>query len=386
MLSERYGTRKTPLILGVIVLIGSQIMLMEAPVYWLMCLARILQGVGSTITWVVGLSLLCDMTPATLIGRQLGISMTGMSIGLLLGPSLGGALYTRFDFRGPFIFGIIAAVLDLVGRLVIIERQKALRWVSDPLSHPQDQQPGSNVTQPANFTLDGADTSKENGSEQAQVQATLSLSLLSVMIQFTKSSRGMAATLLTFIFGILYTSLEPTLPLRMQSSFGFDSTKVGLVFLAAVVPSLGSGPLTGFIADRYGTSWITVVTFLSSMPWWGLMIIDNLPLFITSFGMSSLLISGALSPLMAELAAVSRKLDGVGYAHVYAAFNGAYAIGSAIGPILGGQIYDHINQGWMVLCLLAIGLLGLGLSLAFFYIGDEPVFKQLVKCMHDRGE
>lgn len=58
MLSERYFTRKLPLIAGLFVLIGSQIMLMEAPNYTVMCVARVLQGVGSSMIWVVGLALL----------------------------------------------------------------------------------------------------------------------------------------------------------------------------------------------------------------------------------------------------------------------------------------------------------------------------------------
>ncbi|THU82496.1 MFS general substrate transporter [Dendrothele bispora CBS 962.96] len=58
MFSERYDARQSPLVLGVIILVGSQIMLMEAPVYWLMVLARVLQGIGSTMVWVVGMALL----------------------------------------------------------------------------------------------------------------------------------------------------------------------------------------------------------------------------------------------------------------------------------------------------------------------------------------
>ena len=34
-------------------------MLMEAPTYWVMVLARVIQGVSSSIIWVVGLALLC---------------------------------------------------------------------------------------------------------------------------------------------------------------------------------------------------------------------------------------------------------------------------------------------------------------------------------------
>jgi predicted MFS family arabinose efflux permease len=55
--SEKFNARKYPMVIGTIILIGSQIMFMEAPVYWLMCVARVLQGLGSTMIWVVGMAL-----------------------------------------------------------------------------------------------------------------------------------------------------------------------------------------------------------------------------------------------------------------------------------------------------------------------------------------
>jgi DHA1 family solute carrier family 18 vesicular amine transporter 1/2 len=58
MLSERYANRRVPLILGLITLIGSQIMFMEAPTYWLLCLARVLQGISSSAVWCAGFALL----------------------------------------------------------------------------------------------------------------------------------------------------------------------------------------------------------------------------------------------------------------------------------------------------------------------------------------
>lgn len=59
MFSERYDSRRMPLIIGLVALLVSQIMLTESPVYWLMCLARVLQGISSSVVWVVGLALLC---------------------------------------------------------------------------------------------------------------------------------------------------------------------------------------------------------------------------------------------------------------------------------------------------------------------------------------
>ena len=44
-LAEKYWSRRTPMIISLVLLIGSQIMFMEANMVWLMCLARVLQGV-----------------------------------------------------------------------------------------------------------------------------------------------------------------------------------------------------------------------------------------------------------------------------------------------------------------------------------------------------
>lgn len=47
---------------------------------------------------------------------------------------MGGALYSRFGYRGPFIFSICATFIDLIGRLVLIERKDAVLWGVDPAS------------------------------------------------------------------------------------------------------------------------------------------------------------------------------------------------------------------------------------------------------------
>jgi MFS family permease len=85
--------------------------------------------------------------------EQLGLAMTGMTIGLLLGAPVGGALYGAFGFRGPFIFGIIITFLDLVGRLLIIERKDALKYGYDPTASAvksSDEEADAPEAKPAN--------------------------------------------------------------------------------------------------------------------------------------------------------------------------------------------------------------------------------------------
>lgn len=123
----------------------------------------------------------------------------------LIGPPVGGALYSRFGFHGPCIFGIIAAVLDLVGRLIVIERKEALHWNHDPLSIPDDQE--SNVHEPSSTLQDSALTVTNEGivteketQLKTDVRPTPSPSLFFVIVQLAKSSRAIIATSLTFLY------------------------------------------------------------------------------------------------------------------------------------------------------------------------------------------
>lgn len=57
----------------------------------------------------------------------------------LIGPPVGGALYSAFGYRAPFIFGIIVTVIDFVGRLLIIERKDAVicdqdHWITNEVN------------------------------------------------------------------------------------------------------------------------------------------------------------------------------------------------------------------------------------------------------------
>ena len=106
----------------------------------------------------------------------------------------------------------------------------------------------------------------------------------------------------------MYSSQEPALPLHLQAAWGLDSSQVGLVFLAAVVPTLFcayfqfnafemgnfnisnslASPLAGWYADRKGSEWIAFWPLALALPWWVIVIIQGpLALFVTSFAVES---------------------------------------------------------------------------------------------------
>ncbi|KAH7914452.1 major facilitator superfamily domain-containing protein [Hygrophoropsis aurantiaca] len=415
MFSERHSARRTPLILGLFTLLASQVMLMEAPNYAVMAIARVIQGLSSSMVWIVGLALLCDTTPERHVGRQLGIAMTGLSVGLLVGSPAGGVLYSRYGFRAPFIFGEICTIADLVARILIIERGEALKWGYDPsaLRAPEPKKtqeaPPSNHLEIIPIVASGSELRpsvdvdpedvcpsvvikpdegsrvalRENFSVEDTTFIQKPLPLLAVIRKLAESPRALVALTMALVYGIVNSMQEPSLPLHLQAIWGFNSDQVGLVYLAAVVPALISSPLAGWYADRKGSDYLTCMCLFLALPWWGVMALRrSLPLFVVALATQSFFVSGVVAPVTAELAAVSRNIEGVGYAHVYGAFNLAFGIGTAVGPVVGGQIYDRATHGWTAVCCITAALIVICILLAFCYTGADPLLAKVLRQYH----
>ncbi|KZP00783.1 MFS general substrate transporter [Calocera viscosa TUFC12733] len=328
-ISERYNTRRLPMLAGMVALIGSIIMFMLAPTYAVLVVARVLQGLASAIIWTVGVALICDAVPPNRVGQQMGTALVGLSVGSVAGPPIGGALYAKYGFYAPFYFGIALAVLDLLTRLLVIEPQDARKWLED------EEQHGDPESQP---TSEGASEEKQlEVVAPAPEGATILVAAPAIAEQ--KSPRPILEMLshrLTWVgafnmvaYGMVGPSLNATLPLRLWDVFGFDSTFVGLIYIAIVVPSCFSGILSGRLADKWGSKWIAVLYFGAAIPWYGLLIIPSLPLDIVGLAFQSFFLSGTVSPIMRDFFTVAMEIKGVGFAHVYAIFNMAYAIGKS---------------------------------------------------------
>lgn len=100
--------------------------------------------------------------------------------------------------------------------------------------------------------------------------------------------------------------LEPSLPLHLQATWNYNSAKVGLVYMAALVPALIcdhlllaydssaeltlelASPLAGLLADRLGSNFITFTCLLLSLPWWVILALrKSVALFIVAIALQS---------------------------------------------------------------------------------------------------
>src|SRR2546426_2625569 len=103
-MSDRIG-RKAPLVGGLIALAAATFLFAFAQgLPWLFA-ARLVQGAADAITWVVGFALIADRYSVEERGRVTGIVMAGTSVGVMIGPSIGGGVDAPRRIPPPFFFG-----------------------------------------------------------------------------------------------------------------------------------------------------------------------------------------------------------------------------------------------------------------------------------------
>jgi DHA1 family solute carrier family 18 vesicular amine transporter 1/2 len=100
--SDRIG-RKVPMVGGLLALAAATLLFAYSDgLPWLFA-ARLVQGAADAITWVVGFALIADRFGPDERGRVSGIVMSGTSIAFMVGPSIGGWLYEIGGIRAPFL-------------------------------------------------------------------------------------------------------------------------------------------------------------------------------------------------------------------------------------------------------------------------------------------
>ena len=98
---DRRGPKR-PLLTELIVLVAATLLFATGGPYWLLLVARFVQGIAGGIAWVAALSLIAAATGIEKRGQMMGIAMSTVTLGVLAGPPLGGFLVDAFGPASPF--------------------------------------------------------------------------------------------------------------------------------------------------------------------------------------------------------------------------------------------------------------------------------------------
>jgi MFS family permease len=126
--SDRAASRRLHFLFGLLLLLLSTIFVALARTYPLMILARVLQGSASAVAWTVGLAVLADTLPTEQLGIAMGTIGSVVSFAMVTSPVIGGAIFHAFGFHAVFWFLGAMLVVDVLLRLLMIERKDAIRW------------------------------------------------------------------------------------------------------------------------------------------------------------------------------------------------------------------------------------------------------------------
>ena len=311
LLSDRVG-RKGPMMFGLVLLAASTLAFAYAQSLPMLFAARLVQGAADGMTWIVGFAMIADLYGPDERGRAMGLAMAGSTLGIIIGPVLGGWLYEIGGIQLPFLVVAAMAVIDLIVFALVA---------------PQTR--GSGASVPMRRVL---------------------------------THRPIAITALVVVAGAgTIAMLEPVIPLVMQTRVGLGPAAVGTLFGIAAVSSTLMHPIYGRLSDRWGGRRLMMVGLVASA--------FVLPLLnlATDFRSAALamvpmwmIFSMIVTPSLTYMAEVAFAAGFEAYGVVYGVYNTAWAVGLMIAPAVGGFFLERagleaLTFGWSAF-LLVTGL------------------------------
>ena len=269
----------------------------QAELLWHFYVARSLQGLGAALMWVAAKTIIADVTEADRRGEAMGrlsaVSVRGSMLGAFYGFTLVGFMPMQQAWQLAF-FGY--AVMAAIGLLV-----------------------AARVTPETRFPI----AAKQPLSQQPIVWSRQTLQLLALV------------SLTTFASALI----EPIYLIYLQDKFSAPVYVLALAFfpagvLYAVLPIYG-----GRLADRAGQGYALAAGLCFAgvtaglLPW--------LPSLLVVAVCYCLLAVGWCMAKPAEEALYARQTDPASRGRMMGYKEMVGGFGSALGPLVGGMIYDH---------------------------------------------
>ncbi|MDA7027722.1 MFS transporter [Bacillus sp. CLL-7-23] len=309
-IADRVG-RKKLLVFGLVSLAMTTMVYALAFNFWVLVLARFLQGVAASIPWTAGLSLLAENFPQEERGKAMGTAMSSQAGGVLLGPLLGGWLYEWGGYQAPFFIAVgialIAAILSIV------------------------------------FLRNVNDSRAENFSSPFHVLRRKQVLMIV----------GVAV-----IGSAVFASIEPTLPIHLYKHLNVSPGVIGTMFIVVTLAYGLSAPLIGAFSTRFGyvkTMMVGVVLVAVTLP------LNALPtqlwLQIVTLAMLGISLGIVLTPALPKLAEISDQAGVVSQGVTFAVYNTGYSFGMMMGPLLASGIAGSFGLKMAYLTLSVIFLI-----------------------------
>ena len=227
---------------------------------WLLFVGRIIQGISGSATLIIGFATLTDNVDKQHIGSIMGIVTSFIQAGVSTGPIISGALLELSGYWQAWSVPLALLSLDFGARLLMIDCNEAdtsestERLLASAKNDAMTPEPHScnSKTQPTEIEPTGHNKASRN--------------FYSTMLTDPKILTGL---LNTFMFSLILSAFDTTLPTQLRTAFGWGTLRVGSALLALQLPALFLNPIAGLIRDRLGLRHPTSVgwCFLGTLLW-----------------------------------------------------------------------------------------------------------------------
>ncbi len=249
---------------------GSALCSLTPDITWLIGF-RVLQGLGAALLMALGAAIITEAFPPTERGQALGISGLMVSIGIVIGPTLGGLLIDLLSWRWIFFVNVPVGIL---GTLMVIQYVPDMR----PVGKQRFDFVGASALGVCLLSFLLALTlGQRRGFEQLQ-PALLFTNAIFALVLFILIERSsphpiivlelFQANLFTinlisgFISFILIAGSLFLMPFYLEYVSGYTTRQIGLL-LTTIPIALGiSAPISGWLSDRSGPRPMTVLGLL----------------------------------------------------------------------------------------------------------------------------
>jgi DHA1 family multidrug resistance protein-like MFS transporter len=304
--SDRIGRRPLVLI-GIGGYVVAQVLFGLANSLWLLYAARIIGGMLSSATLPVAAAYVADMTTEEERGQGMAWFGTAVSLGVVVGPALGGLLSRRdFHFNprfGHFMLDSFSSPFFAAASLGLLTLFAAIRWLPESL---YSREPLVSNT------------------EKKRDWRTL-----------VKSLRPLLALVLAGQLAL--TIFEGTFALYAQAKFNYGPVEVGAVFVVCgLVMTVFQAGAVGFLAGRIAEIYQIGLGF--ALMGTGIVLLSTARTTFLVFAFVALLALG-MALIAPNLAALISKRGGQQSGAALGVQNAVNSLGQAGGPLLGGVLF-----------------------------------------------
>jgi MFS family permease len=324
----------------------------------------------------------------------MGYAGMAMTIGTALGPLLGGVIYEGAGYYAVFglAYGFIG--VDIFLRFILIEKKHAAKWVK-PESLPMSSFQTQDSEAVPNVFPGISDDSSSTGDKQS-ISGTRQSDIQSIFVLLS-SGRFLLTAWTYSVVALLLTAFDSVLPLFVRSTFQWQETAQGLIFIPLTIPHMFD-PLVGYIIDHYDHTrrYFAAGALFACTPILVLLrlVTENttahkvlLCALLTLVGATMTFL---LPPLMVEVTfAVQEKEKenpnvfgkGGALALSYGIMNASFAAGSIVGPFFAGFIRHAAGWGTMA---WALGFLTEVTAVPVLFFLGGPIWRMSARRIKDR--